>query len=159
MLKPPSGERSMINRMQKPLYRHPHKGKIFGVCAGVADSFGWDAWAVRAVTLLAGFLTGFGPVCIAYLIAFFILDPLPSKFQHKAASSADSGKPRGSKFKQRVDEAKSTFSKQKEPCSEVLKRVELSLLSTQDRVEKMEAFVTSGRYELEREFQKMGRSA
>jgi len=58
------------------LYRDPEGGKILGVCAGIADYFGFNPWAVRAVAVVALFMfTAF--TVIAYLIAGFVLDRKP----------------------------------------------------------------------------------
>ena len=58
------------------LYRDPQKGKIAGVCAGLADYFGVETWIVRllAITglIFAGFIT-----FTAYIAAWFLLDKKP----------------------------------------------------------------------------------
>lgn len=46
--------------------------KIAGVCAGIAEHFGWDVTAVRLVYLIAAILTGSALAWI-YLILMFVL--------------------------------------------------------------------------------------
>ncbi len=46
--------------------------KIAGVCAGIAEHFGWDVSMVRIVYLVAAFLTGSALAWI-YLILMFVL--------------------------------------------------------------------------------------
>ena len=46
-------------------------GKIMGVCAGIADYFGWDATLVRIGFVLAT-LFGFGSPILIYLLIGFI---------------------------------------------------------------------------------------
>ena len=46
--------------------------KIAGVCAGIAEYFGWDVTAVRLVYLIAAILTGSALAWI-YLILMFVL--------------------------------------------------------------------------------------
>jgi len=54
-------------------FRASTGGKVFGVCAGIADHFGWSRFAVRLVFLLA--LVFFFPATlIAYLLAALLLD-------------------------------------------------------------------------------------
>lgn len=48
-------------------------GKIFGVCAGIADHFGWSRFAVRLVVLL-GLVFFFPAVLIAYFLAALLLE-------------------------------------------------------------------------------------
>jgi phage shock protein PspC (stress-responsive transcriptional regulator) len=57
-----------MNTLQRPL-----NGRIFGgVCAGIAQRFGWKPWTVRALFLISCLLPG--PQFIAY-IAMWILMP------------------------------------------------------------------------------------
>ena len=63
--------------MDKKLYRDPRNGMIAGVCAGVAEYFGWDPTWVRlgwALFTLLALLGGSG--LILYLIAAIIMPPL-----------------------------------------------------------------------------------
>ena len=46
--------------------------KIAGVCAGIAEYFGWDVTIVRIAYLVAAFLTGSALAWI-YLILMFVL--------------------------------------------------------------------------------------
>lgn len=130
------------------LYRNPAKGKVFGVCAGIADAFDWDAWAVRAGLLIVGFFTAFGPVIIAYLIAFFILDPHPGNKPEVSGTS--------SRFNERVQEAKQSFKKDAFKSTHLTaKEIEEKFLAIKTRVESLEAHVTSEKFLLEKEFRKM----
>jgi len=58
------------------LYRNTKDGKIMGVCAGIADYFGVDAWAVRLVALV-GLIFFMVPTVAGYFIAGALLDPKP----------------------------------------------------------------------------------
>ena len=46
--------------------------KIAGVCAGIAEHFGWDVTAVCLVYLIAAILTG-SALAWVYLILMFVL--------------------------------------------------------------------------------------
>ena len=48
-------------------------GKIFGVCAGIADHFGIDAMLVR-IGFVVGTLLGFGSFILIYLAIALIAD-------------------------------------------------------------------------------------
>ena len=50
-----------------------HSGKVFGVCAGIADYFGIDAMLVR-IGFVAGALLGFGSFILIYLAIALIAD-------------------------------------------------------------------------------------
>lgn len=62
----------------RTLYRDPVKGKLGGVCAGLADYFGIEVWLVRLLAIsgliFAGFLT-----LILYLAAWLLLDKKPQE--------------------------------------------------------------------------------
>ena len=58
------------------LYRHPKKGTIAGICAGVAEFLKIDPVIVRLVSLALLFFTGVFPTLITYLVGIAII-PLP----------------------------------------------------------------------------------
>lgn len=58
--------------MNKKLKRSPNQ-MVAGVCAGIADYFGWDATLVRvAYVLLSIFSAGF-PGLILYIVLWLIM--------------------------------------------------------------------------------------
>lgn len=58
------------------LYKNPRKGKICGVCAGIAEYYGFDVTVVRVVTVIGAFI--FSPwVLIAYCLAAWLLPRKP----------------------------------------------------------------------------------
>ncbi|MDP7591488.1 MAG: envelope stress response membrane protein PspC [Litorilituus sp.] len=67
------------------LYRNPQGGKIAGVCAGIADYFGWETWLVR-ILVVSGVLFGMPFLIIGYIAAWFILDTKPCAQTHKAGN-------------------------------------------------------------------------
>ena len=58
-------------------YLDKRNGKIMGVCAGIADYFGWDVTLVRIAFALAAVM-GFGTVFLAYLVIGWIANAKPS---------------------------------------------------------------------------------
>ena len=60
--------------MDKKLYRDPRNGALAGVCAGIAEYFGWDPTWVRLIWVLFTLAGGSG--LILYLIAAVIMPPL-----------------------------------------------------------------------------------
>lgn len=49
------------------------EGKVLGVCAGIADYFGWDPTLVRAAWIV-GTLVGFGSLVLVYFAIALIAD-------------------------------------------------------------------------------------
>jgi phage shock protein C len=58
------------------LYRNPAQGRIFGVCAGIADFLGIDPLVVRIAAVI-GLVFFFMPTLGAYLLASLVLKPKP----------------------------------------------------------------------------------
>ena len=57
-------------------YRDPRHGKLMGVCAGLADYFGWNVTLVRGLAIVA--LLWFNVVTLAaYLVLGFVLPTKP----------------------------------------------------------------------------------
>lgn len=151
MRKLQTGEKNMSDSTyRKNLYRLPAKGKVFGVCAGIAEYLEWDSWKIRLITIVAAILTGFWLVFIAYMVAFFILEPAP-----KETSVSNKGNESSSRFSERLDEVKQTFQAKTHTSKISIEQLEEQFANIKKRVEKMEAHVTSGRFELEREFRRM----
>ena len=64
------------SRNPNRLYRDPSRGKILGVCAGIADYFGIRAGAVR-LAVVAGLIFFTVPTLLGYLAAGMLLPAKP----------------------------------------------------------------------------------
>jgi phage shock protein C len=154
---------------RKKLYRNKREAKVFGVCAGIADYLEINVFAVRIFVLVIVFMSGIP--FLLYLGAALILDPKPDSLydsEPRASSStrkhgpADAvqaaadvaasvgGAGRGAQQAHAgpQDELKgSKFSKRREFQFCVRKFGALH-----ERLARMEAYVTSSRFKLHREF-------
>ncbi|MGY6552292.1 MAG: envelope stress response membrane protein PspC [Erythrobacter sp.] len=72
-----------MNSPRTTLYRDKHNGKIMGVCAGIADYTGIDAFWVRLGTIILAFSLGW-PI-IAYFAAGFLLSKKPPHLYRDAS--------------------------------------------------------------------------
>ena len=68
----------MTSKSRGELYRNTSQGKLAGVCAGIADYFGWETWLVR-ILAVSGVLLGMGWFIVIYIAGWFILDKKPIK--------------------------------------------------------------------------------
>ncbi len=59
--------------MPPPFHLDRANGKLLGVCAGIANRFGWDPLLVR-VAFVIGALAGFGSAIIVYIAIALIAD-------------------------------------------------------------------------------------
>lgn len=65
----------------KKLYKIQNEKKVCGVCAGIADYFGWDESIVRIATVVLCLV--FDPVIIAYFVAAMVLPDKPDVIEDK----------------------------------------------------------------------------
>jgi phage shock protein PspC (stress-responsive transcriptional regulator) len=79
-----TGESHLPESNERRLYRHPSAGQLGGVCAGIADSFGWDPTLVRVVWVVATLMTS-GAGFLVYLLLWLLL---PVGTQAQGALSA-----------------------------------------------------------------------
>ncbi len=81
--------------------RDPDNGILFGVCAGLADYYGWRRRTTRLVVFLLAFFINW-PIILAYAIAVFVFPtvdeklPTPKRGQGatKQATDAEPARPR-----------------------------------------------------------------
>jgi len=153
---------------KKKLYRNTRDAKWLGVCAGIADYLEMSVFVVRMAFLLLFFTTGGIPL-IFYLAAWMVLDPLPGsdlspprqdrtftgkeaelagQWTSHDASSAHGGKGRDRERLDEMQDEATTRRKEFRYCSR-------KFASLQSRLVRMEAYVTSSRFKLHREFREM----
>jgi phage shock protein PspC (stress-responsive transcriptional regulator) len=59
-----------------PVLQRPRSGRVLaGVCAGLANRFGWNANVVRLIFVLSIFLPG--PQVLAYIIMWIVIPQAP----------------------------------------------------------------------------------
>jgi len=151
---------------RKQLYRNTEDGKFLGVCAGVADYLEVNVFAVRLVFLVLVFFTAALPLFL-YFGAYFILEQKPHSRPRKARHEtrrcrqrsrheesvesglaedvADLARETGEAAEEHVEEKQ--YSKRRE-----FKYCVRKFATLQDRLAKMEAYVTSSQFRLHREF-------
>ncbi len=132
------------------LYRNRAKGWIGGVCAGLADHWEVPAWVVRlgalALLIFSGSLAFWG-----YVVAWFLLAPRPNRWDEGEVCE---------EVELEYDEdlhayRKRTVFRYSDAPSERLRKARERLDEALGRVESMERYVTSRRYDLNREFSKL----
>ena len=127
----------------KNLYRNPKEGIIAGVCAGLADNFEVDNWVVRLI-FIAGliFLQGFAIMAYIALWVFLGKRGEARHCEYEYDESHRSYRP------------KKVF-KNSESADVRLQRATDRLKRAVRRVEDMESYVTSRKFELDKEFAKI----
>ena len=125
-----------MNRV--PLYRDPQHGKLTGVCAGVANFFGLERWLVRILVVSATLLGGGFLVILLYIALSLMLEKKPYVKEEYSAHTI-----------------KSKPWEQGKTAKQLLETLESDLKQVERRVQKIEAYVTSEAFDVNREFNKL----
>lgn len=130
----PSQGQSERPRGRRPsgLYRNTERGRLFGVCAGLADYFGISPFVVRIAAVIALFMFP-PPTVICYLLAALLIDRAPADLYHS-------------------DAEKEFWRQVRVKPSESLSRLRHRYREQEQRLRNMEAFVTSSEAKLHRAF-------
>lgn len=119
------------------LYRDMRRGKLLGVCAGIADYFGFDVTATRIAA--AFMLLFFPPFTIAsYLILGLLLPVKPAELYGDADND---------RFWRDI----------RRSPTDTLSDVRHRFRAMEQRLRRMETYVTSERYDLDRQFRDLGK--
>ena len=126
------------NRYEGPrrnkLYRNTEDKRIAGVCSGIADYFGFDVTITR-VLVLVGAVFFMPSVVIVYAILALILDEKPAELGRRRSEDLE--------LERRV---------RAEPHA-TLNSVRHRFRDLDRRLQRIEKYVTSDRFKLDREFE------
>ncbi|RUO25792.1 envelope stress response membrane protein PspC [Aliidiomarina minuta] len=142
-----------MSELKKKFYRDTRRGKVGGVCAGIARYFGWEVWVVRVVAITALILMG-KLTFIAYIAAWIIFDKEPATTSHggqvlKETTTVErTSDGRAIEVKTRVWEAG-------EPPKEALKDIQARFQQMEQSIRNMETYVTSSEFKVRQEFNQL----
>lgn len=147
----------MSAKIKGELFRNPQSGKIAGVCAGLADYFGWETWLIR-IAVVSGVLLGMGWFIVIYIAAWFILDkkepaavagPTKSQFSQPTKEQEDEILAHESiKVKARIWQAG-------EPPKQAFHDIRRKFNVLEKQLRSMERYVTSPEFTVSREINKL----
>lgn len=115
------------------LYRDKKKGKLGGVCAGLADKLGIEPWLVRILAVTALLFTSFLTL-ILYIAAWLMLEDKPAQVAPEA------------------EHIKATAWRTGLAPDEALSRLEQRLQGLNGRIANMEQLLTSEEFRVRRAF-------
>lgn len=147
------------NRRSRRLYKNPDAAKVCGVCAGLAEYFDLETWVVRVITI-SFVLFSSGTAVLAYFFACFIMDTKPGTSSNsrcfvvwpgKREHSSSNSDPEQRRYSASVNDV---WKKGYTPA-ETLQKVEITFENIERKLQRLETYVTSNKYHLEKEFQKM----
>ena len=136
-----------VTARSRKLYRDPVRGKIGGVCAGIAAYYGAEPWVVRCIAV-TGLLFLPSIVFPAYWIAYFLMEKLPQ-------ANGEAGRcRRGQRHRQNHSSPSPELGARLSPRNS-LRDVQADLAEAELRLRRMESHVTSGQFELHRELNRI----
>ena len=113
-------------------YRDPRHAKVKGVCAGLADYFGWKVSLVRVLAIVA--LLWFNVLTlIAYVALGFMLPAKPDNFND-------------------WDTDEEYWPGVRRPAGNTVRDVRHRFREADMKLQRMKGYVTSSRYDLDRQF-------
>ncbi|MEL6868934.1 MAG: envelope stress response membrane protein PspC [Pseudomonadota bacterium] len=121
----------------RKFYRDRERGKIAGVCAGLADYFGFDLTMTRLLTVVALLLAG--PITIVMYIVLVLLVPAGPTSAGNDRRDTDRG------FRRALRKSPRT----------TMTDVRRSLLRLDTRLARLERYVTSPRFDLDRKINEL----
>jgi phage shock protein C len=148
------------------LFRDPKNGKIAGVCAGLANYFGWETWLVR-ILVVSGVLLGMGWFIVIYIAGWFILDKKPNQ-PMQASNEANK-----SRFHKQADTKNAHYNQQNEdivnesikvkakiwqagePPKQAFHDIRKKFNVLEGKLRDMEHYVTSPEFTVSREINKL----
>lgn len=134
---------------ERPRVRGLHRSedsKIAGVCGGIAEHFGVEAWVVRCIAV-TGLIFMPSVTFLGYWILYFVMDDPPSGEEDEQENPAE---PLRNRHSPEVPELGARLSPRRS-----LRTVRAHLAQAELRLRRMEHHVTSGHYELHREFNRI----
>jgi len=147
---------------QKPfrrLYRDRVNGKFLGVCTGIANYFGIDPVVIRIVWIILSFFWWYVTIP-SYFILYIILDDAPADEEMAQDSEVVS---RYRRRKRRRSQHSHSGSERSEEHYEdfygIRQRVSFvkrDIARMEKKVGRLESYVTSQRFQLDKEFQNLG---
>ncbi len=149
-----------MNPKRAELYRNSEQGKIAGVCAGIADYFGWETWLVR-ILVVSGVLFGMPFLILGYIAAWFILDKSPLQVDSKFETSESFFARSNQKGKRTTDvdnesiKVKTRIWQAGEPPKQALYDIRRKFRSLERKLQAMEQYVTSAEFTVSREINKL----
>lgn len=146
---------------KKNIYRDAKHGRIAGVCAGIAEYFGLEVWLVRILTVTAFFLLAGPFVLVSYVACWFIFDKKPTNpdtmnyNQPVEVSGGKGWRNSGSAGQNDKVEVKTRVWQAGEPPRQAFHDITNRFQTIETRLRKMETYVTSREYQLNREISRL----
>jgi phage shock protein C len=129
---------------ERRFVRDGDRALIGGVCAGIADYFGFRLCAVRAIFIIA-LMFAFPITLLTYLAIVFLVPIESSRYEYVVKRKA----------RRKRMTRREKLEAEEEEKARAAERVRDRYRSLDERLARIEEYVTSSRYDLDREFRNL----
>ncbi|MCL5050699.1 envelope stress response membrane protein PspC [Aliidiomarina maris] len=137
----------------KKFYRDKERGKLGGICAGIANYFGWEVWLVRIIALTSLiFFTAFS--LVVYIVTWFLADKAPAASQSEGRVLEESTKYEYTRDGRKV-EVKTRVWEAGEAPKDALRDINGQFEHMEHSLRAMERYVTSSEFKVRQEFNRL----
>ena len=135
-------------RILSGLHRDPYRGRVSGVCAGIAGYYGLNLTMIRVAMVIAACINPFLTIG-GYALATWLIHPLPEQ------------KPDGGQSEMNAGSSAQRAAREREAEDELPPELRFAALKDkfrelEERTGGMETLVTSSEFRLRRDFKNMG---
>ena len=135
-------------RILSGLRRDPTRGRVAGVCAGIAGYYGLNLKLIRVAMIVCAFINPFLTIG-GYALATFLIKPLPEPTPDGGQSEMNAGS-----ASQRT--AREKAAEEELPPELRFAALKDKFRELEERTGEMETLVTSSEFRLRRDFKEMG---
>lgn len=132
------------SRRSRGLYRDTERGILGGVCAGIAKYLGIEPWIIRVAFIAFALLGSLLIPLIVYIVLVFVLNPEPTYTSVWDEPDDDA-------------DDRSPYAAIRSSPRLGLRVVSADVRELELRLRRMERYVTSSKYDLDKGFSDMGR--
>lgn len=136
---------------RRGFYRSADRAVLGGVCAGMADYFGFNLRVLRILAIIA-FVVAMPMAVIAYLAAVFLIPARSGTIYERVVVREKPAKP---SRRERRRARKEAMRQQEAAPSEAASEVRDKCRSLDKRLADLEKHITSSRYQLDREIRNL----
>ncbi|WP_395342117.1 envelope stress response membrane protein PspC [Ningiella sp. W23] len=150
-------------KTSKSLQRDPRKGRVGGVCAGLADYLNVEVWLIRIIVVTAFLLGGGAFVLVSYIAAWLILDKKTDDSIVSGGATSQfqsSNEYMGKGYTNRTNTEQPVNVKAKVwqsglPPKQAFMNIQQRFIRSENRLRKLESYVTSKEFHLNRELNRL----
>ncbi len=132
-----------MSRARRKFYLDKQNGKIFGVCAGIADYFDWDVTIVRVLCVAGTIIAGGWPI-VVYLVAAWMIENKPAGGRYE-------------EMRTNIDDTRRAAEHRRPAGAWRFTDVKTRFDRVEDRLRTLENVVTSREFQMDRELRGLGR--